>query len=25
MDHTTQQIGTVDAPLEVPQPAVAQR
>src|SRR3974390_130059 len=25
MDHTTQQIGTVDAPLEVPEPAVAQR
>ena len=25
MDRTTQQIGTVDAPLEVPQNAVAQR
>jgi len=25
MDNTTQQIGTVDAPLEVPSTAVAQR
>jgi len=25
MDRTTQQIGTVDAPLEVPENAVAQR